>query len=52
MGELYGALYGITLDGHPWTPPEDWEQWNTSKLHPEPDPPPEPKPETKFPLSR
>ena len=52
MGELYGALYGITLDGHPWTPPEDWEQWNTSKLDPEPEPAPEPKPEKKFTLSR
>lgn len=52
MGELYGALYGITLDGHPWTPPEDWEQWNTSKLDPEPEPTPEPKPEKKFTLSR
>ena len=45
MGELYGALYGITLDGHPWTPPEDWEKWNTSKPDPEPEPTPEPKPE-------
>lgn len=52
MGELYGALYGITLDGHPWTPPEDWEQWNTSKLDPEPEPTPESKPEKKFTLSR
>ena len=52
MGELYGALYGITLDGHPWTPPEDWEQWNTSKLDPEPEPTPEPKPEKKFIFSR
>ena len=52
MGELYGALYGITLDRHPWTPPEDWEQWNTSKLDPEPEPTPEPKPEKKFTLSR
>lgn len=52
MGELYGALYGITLDGHPWTPPEDWEKWNPSKPDPEPEPTPEPKPEKKFALSR
>lgn len=52
MGELYGALYGITLDGHPWLPPEDWEQWNTSKPDPEPEHTPEPKPEKKFTLSR
>ena len=52
MGELYGALYGTTLDGHPWTPPEDWEKWNTSKPDPEPEPTPEPKPERKSTLSR
>ena len=22
-GDLYGALYGVTMDGQPWTPPEE-----------------------------
>ena len=52
MGEFYAALYGVTLDGQPWTPPEDWEKWNPSKPDPDPEPTPEPKPEKKSTLSR
>ena len=53
MGELYGALYGVTPDGQPWTPPEDWGRTEPAPgPTPEPDPTPKPGGNKKAPLSK
>ena len=53
MGELYGALYGVTLDGQPWTPPEDWGATEpVPGPTPEPNPTPKPEEDKKAPLSK
>ena len=53
MGELYGALYGVTLDGQPWTPPEDWGATEPAPAPtPEPNPTPKPEEDKKAPLSK
>ena len=53
MGELYGALYGVTPDGQPWTPPEDWGATEpVPSPTPEHDPTPKPEKNKKAPLSR
>ena len=53
MGELYGALYGVTLDGQPWTPPEDWGATEpVPGPTPEPNPTPKPEEDKKAPLPK
>lgn len=53
MGELYGSLYGVTLDGQPWTPPEDWGATEpVPGPTPEPNPTPKPEEDKKAPLSK
>lgn len=53
MGKLYGALYGVTPDGQPWTPPEDWGATEpVPGPTPEPNPTPKPEEDKKAPLSK
>ena len=53
MRELYGALYGVTPDGQPWTPPEDWGATEpVPGPTPEPNPTPKPEEDKKAPLSK